>query len=140
MAKLRPSQDQLSSVPEWVYHGTSKKAFEQIEVEGLQAPSYWASAYEDAKSYAESFGDGVVLAVRVGLHNFSANMLVADCMLDNGDLDNDDMPQAAELAYSLEYFNGIVCLDTVHQYQVVDSALTSDQESPEGQSTLKGLQ
>lgn len=101
-----------------LYHGTSVSALTEIEEEGVQAPSYWTNDFATAKQYADSFGAGVVLACDSRRYTFSANMLVAQCLFDNGDIDQ--MPSEDDLGYSLEHLEGVVCQEeTIFDFEVV---------------------
>lgn len=107
-------------LPIWVYHGTGPDAFADIEEEGVDPDSYWAGNFEQAKSYADSFGDaGVVLACRIGDYDFEANRLVAQFLHQQDELEESEIPDERELAYSLELFEGIICRDRIFRYEVV---------------------
>lgn len=111
---------ELPCAPTWVYHGTGKDKLKNIRREGLDAPSYWAGSYEAARAYADSFGkQGVVLACRIERYTFQANMLVAENLLESGEIAQADMPGETELAKSLHLFEGIVCRDVVTDFQEV---------------------
>lgn len=90
-----------------LYHGTSKDNLSSIEADGITAPSYWGT--EDmARQYAESFGaNGIVLVADIDESDLQANMLVANCLVENGDLE--DLPDENDLEYSLENLEGVVC-------------------------------
>jgi hypothetical protein len=98
-----------------VYHGTSKKNYNTILKEGVSSPSYWASNYEQAKEYADSFGSGVVLVCNINDYDFKANMLVAQCLLENDEIEV--LPDENDLEHSLEYLEGIVCHDTIYNFE-----------------------
>jgi len=100
-----------------VYHGTNAAKLPQIEAEGVDEPSYWTNNYAVAKEYADSHGNGVVLAVALGQYDFKANMGVARCLFENEDID--ELPDESDLTYSLEYLEGIVCHDRVRDFDVV---------------------
>lgn len=102
----------------WLYHGTSADSLESIEEEGVSAPSYWTDDFETAKGYAASFGAGVVLMCDSRRYDFKANMQVAQCLLDAGDLDT--LPAEDDLRYSLDYLEGVVCLEeNILDFEVV---------------------
>lgn len=101
-----------------VFHGTSQANLLSVGADGgLTAPSYWAGSFEQAKGYADTFPDGVVLQTNTDDYDFRANMQVAQCLLDSGDLQ--EMALSSDLEYSLEYLEGIVCFDTVRNFEAV---------------------
>jgi hypothetical protein len=100
-----------------VYHGTSAVKLKQIRSEGVDAPSYWTNDYQQALEYAASHGTGVVLAVELDAFEFKANMAVAQCLLDNDDIE--ELPAQDNIEYSLEYLGGIVCHDRIRNFDVV---------------------
>jgi phosphoribosylaminoimidazole carboxylase (NCAIR synthetase) len=102
-----------------VYHGTSKKKLKSILKEGVVAPSYWTDSYEKAFEYAQSWGDPVVLKCEIGDYDFRANMLVAQALYDEDEID--DLPGEYDVEQSLEYFEGIVCHDVIKNFEVVDA-------------------
>jgi hypothetical protein len=99
-----------------VFHGTSKKKLKDINKEGISAPSYWTNSYEQALDYAKSWGDPVVLQCDTDDYDFRANMLVAQALFDDDEIDQ--MPDEYDLENSLEYFEGIVCHDTVKNFEI----------------------
>lgn len=101
----------------YVYHGTSKALLGVLEVEGVASPSYWTDNIGLAREYASSHGDGVVLRVLLADYEFKANMLVADCLLENGDLE--ESPAMDDLEFSLANLEGIVCHDRIRTFEVL---------------------
>ncbi len=102
----------------WLYHGTSADSLASIEEDGVSAPSYWTDDFETAKSYADSFGKGVVLMCDSRRYDFKANMQVAQCLLEAGDIAA--LPREDDLRHSLDFLEGVVCLEeTIFDFEVV---------------------
>lgn len=99
-----------------LYHGTTTDNLASIQSDGITAPSYWGTEMM-ARQYANSFGsEGVVLVADIDDSDLTVNSLVAGLLYESGDID--EMPEATDLAYSLEYLEGVVC-----QVDVIDAAI-----------------
>lgn len=104
-----------------LYHGTSRLAWEHIKKEGVQAPSYWGTEAQ-AREYADSFGEnGVILSAQLDEDNLQASLLMAQALIDEGDLDA--MPDDNDLEYSLEYLGGVTCTSTVRHAELHHRAI-----------------
>lgn len=103
-----------------VYHGTSKENIEDMQESGIDYPSYWTNNWELANEYANSHGDGkgVVLSVDTDDYDFKANILVAQCLYD--DCEIDEMPDPNDLENSLENLEGIVCHDRIFSFDIAE--------------------
>ena len=106
----------MKEMPKQVYHGTSRLFLRDMTKNGISAPSYWTNSLETARQYASSYTEGVVLVVNIDDYEFAANMQVAQCMHDNCDIDT--LPDEADLAYSLEFLEGIVCNETIFKFEL----------------------
>lgn len=94
-----------------LFHGTSRQAWQSIQREGVEAPSYWGSE-DQAQAYADSFGaQGVVLVADLDEGDLEASLLMAQAMMDAGDLDA--LPASDDVAFSLEYLGGVTCTAVV---------------------------
>lgn len=100
-----------------VYHGTSRKNLKDMLEEGVTSPSYWTSDYENALEYAKSWGDPLVISCDTDSYDFRANMLVAELLLEQEEIDQ--LPDEYDLENSLEYFEGIVCHDRITEFEVM---------------------
>ena len=112
----------------WLYHGTSKKSLKAIEREGVMSPSYWTNDFEMAKGYASSFGDGVVLMCDSRRYDFKANMQVAQCLLDEGEIES--LPNEDDLQHSLAFLEGIVCQENISDFEVVTQPMVEIAKKP----------
>lgn len=112
-----------------LYLGTSRQNLTSIQSDGIIAPSYWGTEAM-AKQYAASFGkDGLVLVANIAECDLQANMLVANAMYENGDLDH--LPMEDDLAYSLVLLEGIVCtVDIVHASVLEPAPASSRKRMP----------
>lgn len=103
-----------------LYHGTTVQNMPSIQADGITAPSYWGTEAM-AKQYAASFGvDGVVLEADIDDSDLQANLLVANALYENGDID--ELPEMDDLDFSLESLEGIVCTVDVMEFTVLESA------------------
>lgn len=103
-----------------LYHGTTVQNMASIQADGITAPSYWGTEAM-AKQYAASFGaDGVVLVADIDDSDLQANLLVANCLYENGDID--EIPEIDDLDFSLENLEGVLCTVDVMDSAVLESA------------------
>ena len=123
VARFKFDRKNPPHIPIWVYHGTSRDALTAIQDEGVEPNSYWAGTYEEASSCADSYGcQSVVIACQVGDYDFESNRQMAECSYEQGDIEKLDIPEEDELAYSLEFFNGVVCRDRVFRFEKVNKS------------------
>lgn len=112
------------TTPVYLYHGTSRAFLASIESDDITAPSYWTHHFDVAQDYAKSYGDeqAVVLCCVMSEHEFEANMQVAQCLQDDGEIDS--LPECDDLLFSLEYLEGVVSQNTIRDFTVVARALS----------------
>lgn len=81
------------------------------------------SLIDVAQDYAKSYGDeqAVVLCCVMSEHEFEANMQVAQCLLDDDEIDS--LPECDNLLFSLEYLEGVVSQNTIRDFTVIARAL-----------------
>ena len=99
-----------------LFHGTSASNLSSMLSDGVHAESYWGTL-EQARSFFDSFDDGIILQANIDDSELKASLLMAESLFDSGDID--ELPDVDDLAYSLEHLGGCVCLVTVYDFSVV---------------------
>jgi hypothetical protein len=99
-----------------LFHGTSASNLSSMLSYGVQAESYWGTL-EQARSFSDSFDDGVILQADIDDSELNASLLMAESLYEAGELD--ELPDVDDVDYSLENLGGCVCLITVYNFSVV---------------------
>lgn len=99
-----------------LFHGTSATNLSDILSSGVNAESYWGTL-EQARSFSNSFDDGLILQADIDDGDLKASLLMAESLYDAGDLD--EIPDEDDIAYSIENLGGCVCLIAIYDFSVV---------------------
>lgn len=80
------------------------------------AESYWGTL-EQARSFSNSFDDGIILQADIDENDLKASILMAESLYDSGDLD--EIPDEDDIDFSIENLGGCVCLISINDFSVV---------------------
>jgi hypothetical protein len=99
-----------------LFHGTSATNLSDILSSGVNAESYWGTL-EQARSFSNSFDDGIILQADIDENDLRASILMAESLYDSGDLD--EIPDEDDIDFSIENLGGCVCLIAINDFSVV---------------------
>lgn len=100
-----------------LFHGTSSSNIESMLENGVQPDSYWGTL-EQARSFSDSFNDGVIIQADIDDEDLQASLLMAESLYDAGDID--EIPDIDDIGYSLENLGGCICIVSVFDFSVIN--------------------
>lgn len=100
-----------------LFHGTSSANLPDMSANGVNSESYWGT-FEQARNFASSFDDGIVIQSDIDTNDLQASLLMAEPLYENGDIDV--IPESDDIEYSLEFLGGCLCLIPVYDFSIVE--------------------